>query len=113
MKTELPVDPVALREEVKSKYRDVARNPHGEHHFHTGRPLARRLGYDQWLAASMPAVAIESFAGQIRGEVELGAIIEGLRAAAVQTVHPSGVQCWLRGAPGPGGTPALGLDPPA
>ena len=63
MKTALPVDPAALREEVKSKYRDVARNPHGEHHFHTGRPLARRLGYDTALADSMPDAAIESFAG--------------------------------------------------
>ena len=52
MSTELPVDPVALREEVKSKYRDVARNPNGEHHFHTGRPLARRLGYDQALGGA-------------------------------------------------------------
>src|SRR3970040_625265 len=63
MSTELPVDPVALREEVKSKYRDVARNPNGEHHFHTGRPLARRLGYDQALVDSMPDAAVESFAG--------------------------------------------------
>ncbi len=63
MNTELPVDPVALREEVKSKYRDVARNPNGEHHFHTGRPLARRLGYDPTLVDSMPDAAVESFAG--------------------------------------------------
>ena len=63
MSTELPVDPVALREEVKNKYRDVARNPHGEHHFHTGRPLARRLGYDTALVDSMPDAAVESFAG--------------------------------------------------
>ena len=63
MSNELPVDPVALREEVKSKYRDVAHNPHGEHHFHTGRPLARRLGYDMVLVDAMPDVAVESFAG--------------------------------------------------
>ena len=63
MDTILAVDPVALREEVKSKYRDVARNPNGEHHFHTGRPLARRLGYDTALVDSMPDVAVESFAG--------------------------------------------------
>ena len=36
MSQELPVDPAALREEVKSKYREVAENPHGEFHFHTG-----------------------------------------------------------------------------
>ncbi|MFN8627072.1 MAG: methyltransferase domain-containing protein [Candidatus Binatia bacterium] len=63
MSNELPVDPVALREEVKTKYRDVAHNPHGEHHFHTGRSLARRLGYDMALVGAMPDVAVESFAG--------------------------------------------------
>ena len=63
MNKELPVDPHALREEVKSKYREVAHNPKGEHHFHTGRPLARRLGYDPALVDSMPDAAVESFAG--------------------------------------------------
>lgn len=63
MNAELPVDPVALREEVKSKYREVASNPNGEHHFHTGRPLARRLGYDSALVDAMPDMAVESFAG--------------------------------------------------
>ena len=62
MNIELPVDPVALREEVKSKYRDVAQNPNGEHHFHTGRPLARRLGYDQALVDSMPLRRLQSCA---------------------------------------------------
>ena len=50
MSSEAPVDPAALREEVKSKYREVALNPHGEFHFHTGRPLAARLGYPAPLA---------------------------------------------------------------
>lgn len=64
MKSEkLVVDPVILREEVKSKYRDVAIHPSAEYHFHTGRPLARRLGYDAALVDSMPDAAVESFAG--------------------------------------------------
>ena len=63
MSKNLAVDPVVLREEVKSKYRDVAVNPSGEYHFHTGRPLARRLGYDSRLVDSMPDSAVESFAG--------------------------------------------------
>lgn len=63
MSKELAVDPVALREEVKSKYRDVACNPGGEYHFHTGRPLARRLGYDPAVVDSIPDAAVESFAG--------------------------------------------------
>ena len=60
---QLAVDPNLLREEVKSKYREVAINPSGEYHFHTGRPLARRLGYDSRLVDSMPDFAVESFAG--------------------------------------------------
>ena len=63
MSTEHAVDAVALREEVKNKYRDVARNPHGEFHFHTGRPLASRLGYDQAMVDAFPDAAVEAFAG--------------------------------------------------
>jgi SAM-dependent methyltransferase len=60
---ELPVDPAALREEVKSKYREVADDPHGEFHFHTGRRLAKRLGYDSAVVDRLPDAAVESFAG--------------------------------------------------
>ena len=63
MSNETPVDPAALREEVKSKYREVALNPHGEFHFHTGRPLAARLGYDTPAVDALPDAAVESFAG--------------------------------------------------
>jgi arsenite methyltransferase len=59
----LLVDPLALREEVKAKYRAVAVNPHGNYHFHTGRPLARRLGYDEAAVAALPDSAVEAFAG--------------------------------------------------
>jgi SAM-dependent methyltransferase len=60
---DLAVDVNALREEVKSKYREVAVDPHGNHHFHTGRYLAKHLGYDEQFVASLPDVAVESFAG--------------------------------------------------
>src|SRR5215475_10084259 len=40
----IPVDADALREDVKSKYREVAIDPHGKYHFHTGRYLAKHLG---------------------------------------------------------------------
>ena len=59
----LPVDPALLREEVKSKYREVALEPGGEYHFHTGRPLAARLGYAAELVDPLPDAAVESFAG--------------------------------------------------
>ena len=60
---EIAVDAAALREEVKSKYREVATDPHRTYHFHTGRFLAKRLGYDDTFVNSLPDVAVESFAG--------------------------------------------------
>jgi len=60
---ETPVDAVELREEVKEKYREVAVDPGGDYHFHTGRPLARRLGYADAVVDPMPDAAVESFAG--------------------------------------------------
>lgn len=63
MVSNTPVDPAALREEVKAKYREVAVEPHGEYHFHTGRPLAKRLGYDELVVGALPDAAVESFAG--------------------------------------------------
>ena len=60
---DIAVDPDALREEVKKKYREVAVDPNGTYHFHTGRPLARRLGYDDDIVDPLPDAAVESFAG--------------------------------------------------
>ena len=60
---DLLIDADELREQVKSKYRDVATDPHGEHHFHTGRPLAERLGYPAEVVDALPDRAVESFAG--------------------------------------------------
>ncbi len=58
-----PVDPDELRAEVRSKYREVAVDPTGEHHFHTGRFLAHHLGYDAAWVDPLPDHAVESFAG--------------------------------------------------
>jgi SAM-dependent methyltransferase len=63
MSTDVAVDAAALREEVRKKYREVAANPHGTFHFHTGRPLAVRLGYDAAVVDAFPDAAVESFAG--------------------------------------------------
>ncbi|HZD64608.1 MAG TPA: methyltransferase domain-containing protein [Acidimicrobiales bacterium] len=57
------VDPHALREQVRDKYREVALDPNGAFHFHTGRSLAARLGYDTEAVGRLPEVAVESFAG--------------------------------------------------
>jgi len=74
----LPVDAIALREEVKSKYRAVAVDPHGSYHFHTGRPLTRRLGYDQAVVTALPDSAVEAFAG-VGNPFSLGALKPGER----------------------------------
>jgi arsenite methyltransferase len=63
MTADTKINAAALREEVKKKYREVAIEPHGEYHFHTGRPLAKRLGYADAVVEELPDVAVESFAG--------------------------------------------------
>ena len=63
MTNELTVDVDTLRTQVREKYREVATDPHGAHHFHTGRPLAARLGYDTQVVDGLPDRAVESFAG--------------------------------------------------
>jgi len=63
MPDDLLVDPETLREQVRDKYREVAVDPHRTFHFHTGRPLAARLGYDQAAVDALPDPAVESFAG--------------------------------------------------
>jgi len=60
---DLAVDPQALREQVRDKYREVAVDPGGNFHFHTGRDLARRLGYEARAVDALPDRAVESFAG--------------------------------------------------
>ena len=57
------VDADVLREQVKEKYREVALDPHGAHHFHTGRALADILGYPREVVDPLPDRAVESFAG--------------------------------------------------
>ena len=63
MAEDLLVDPEVLREQVKDKYREVAVDPHRSFHFHTGRPLAARLGYESAAVDALPDRAVESFAG--------------------------------------------------
>jgi SAM-dependent methyltransferase len=63
MAEDLLVDPEALRDQVRDKYREVAVDPHRTFHFHTGRLLAARLGYEDAAADALPDRAVESFAG--------------------------------------------------
>ena len=88
----LLVDSLALREEVKTKYRAVAVNPHGSYHFHTGRPLARRLGYDEAAVAALPDSAVEAFAG-VGNPFSLGVLKRGERV--VDLGSGGGFDCFV------------------
>ena len=63
MVEDLLVDPAVLRDQVREKYREVALKPDATYHFHTGRPLAARLGYEAAAVDALPDRAVESFAG--------------------------------------------------
>lgn len=63
MAEDLVVDAELLRAEVRQKYKEVAVDPAADFHFHTGRPLAARLGYEDSAVSELPDVAVESFAG--------------------------------------------------
>lgn len=52
-----------LREAIKEEYRVVAEKPETGFHFHTGRPLAKLLGYSDDLVAGVPESSVSSFAG--------------------------------------------------
>ncbi len=57
------VDAEALRCQISDKYTEVAVTPEKGFHFHTGRPLARMLGYDTTVVDYLPTGAVDSFAG--------------------------------------------------
>jgi arsenite methyltransferase len=57
------LDVATLRVAIREEYAEVASHPDKGFHFHTGRPLARKLEYtDEWLIG-IPEASIESFAG--------------------------------------------------
>lgn len=92
MTVELAVDAEALREEVRKKYREVASDPHGSFHFHTGRPLAARLGYDSAIVDALPDAAVESFAG-VANPIALRPLAEGERVVDVGS--GAGFDCFV------------------
>jgi len=57
------VDQEQLRCEIRREYREVALHAEKGFHFHTGRSLARILGYDQSLLDQIPESSVESMAG--------------------------------------------------
>lgn len=63
MSTRTDIDVEELRDEIRLKYSAVVETPDAEFHFHTGRPLAALLGYDNAVVDELPDEAVESFAG--------------------------------------------------
>ncbi|MEX2466227.1 MAG: methyltransferase domain-containing protein [Gemmatimonadota bacterium] len=57
------VDLETLRCAIQAEYEVVAAKPNQGFHFHTGRPLARILEYDDTWLEGIPEPAVESFAG--------------------------------------------------
>ena len=57
------LDVARLRRAIQDEYAEVATEPALGFHFHTGRALAARLGYETAEVDALPDVVVESFAG--------------------------------------------------
>jgi SAM-dependent methyltransferase len=60
---EIGLDINNLRAAIRKEYEAVALAPDEGFHFHTGRPLARLVGYEEAWLDGIPELSIESFAG--------------------------------------------------
>ena len=70
------VDRGQLRRQIRAKYTEVALEPEKGFHFHTGRPLAAMLGYDDVDVDWLPPSTAESFAGT-GNPFSMGRLAEG------------------------------------
>lgn len=59
----IPLDILELRQAIRGEYAAVACTPEQGFHFHTGRPLAHLLGYDDAWLDGIPEGTLASFAG--------------------------------------------------
>ncbi len=79
---QVDLDISVLREAIQQEYDLVAREPERGFHFHTGRPLARMLNYDDAWLEGVPEETIASFAGT-GNPFRLGALAQGERVVDV------------------------------
>ena len=109
MQTDLKIriNVAELEQKVKSMYRDVALNPHGEYHFEMGRALAERLGYNPAELDKIPSEAIDSFAG-VGYFFDLAQIKEG--ETVVDLGSGSGMDLFLASLKAGDTGKALGVD---
>lgn len=71
-----------LREAIREEYAAVATHPEQGFHFHTGRPLAQLLGYEEAWIAGIPEPVIASLAGT-GNPFSLGRLAPGERVVDV------------------------------
>lgn len=76
------LDTDQLRQAIQDEYAVVARSPQQGFHFHTGRPLAHLLGYEEAWLDGIPVGSLESFAGT-GNPFSLGALHPGRRVVDV------------------------------
>jgi SAM-dependent methyltransferase len=60
---DVTLDRGELREAIRDEYEVVANTPELGFHFHTGRPLARMLNYEESFLEGIPEESVASFAG--------------------------------------------------
>lgn len=71
-----------LRHAIREEYATVATRPEQGFHFHTGRPLARILAYDEHWLDGIPEPTVASFAGT-GNPFSLGVLAAGERVVDV------------------------------
>jgi SAM-dependent methyltransferase len=101
-------DVARLKNEVRTTYASVARNPDGEFHFHRGPEYAARLlGYELAELRSLPEIATAPFAG-VGNPFLMDALPQGAVVADVGS--GAGMDCLLAGhRVGPNGA-VIGID---
>ena len=84
--TEIPVDVVVLRREIRETYAEVSTKQEKEFIFPTGRAWAQELGYPEPELSRVPDASVESFAGVANhwtlGRIEPGEVVLDLGCGA-------------------------------
>lgn len=107
MASQSSLDVDALRDQVKEKYREVAVEPHGEYHFHTGTDAAARCGYAVSDYNDLPPAAVESFAG-VANPFSLRELQEG--ETVVDLGSGAGFDCFVAAQKVGGSGRVFGID---